>query len=471
VVLVAALGWVALLWFTGASSGARTARPFAARVSAPRCPSSGGESSAFLFGGGAKLLSETDLSLCVTGRLTVTFAGDRAAGCAARGLCGYAGTETWAPQDVGDLGISTFARRGRRYHTATMVIGGPGSPVLSAVQRTQATGTTTACSDRSQDDFGVFSVPLRGSRVTIGLADADGPLLGTRCAGPLDSDITSALAARTLRLSQVLRGHSTIDLTGSQGFAANGLAGTVHSTIVLVLGRPHRSSGSGRSTLPRGVKRSRLAQVTYRVTHLGGTAIAAVRASPVAAVCGPFDACGLNGVIDVSPGTVPGGSMSLIATAPLSHPKRDLLTALGLARHGNPSGIAVLGGGDASLRGQVAAELTQQGSACRDHVGLRHAAIALDRRAHRFTISLSPSSSQASDPLRTRCPGPELGSHQLTSASLALSVLRNRTFTVAFHGGSFSDGPYRVTTRSTLTITLRRTRVHTQIVPFAPPSG
>jgi hypothetical protein len=32
---------------------------------------------------------------------------------------------------------------------------------------------------------------------------------------------------------------------------------------------------------------------------------------------------------------------------------------------------------------------------------------------------------------------------------------------------SFSDGPYRVTTQSTLTLTLRRTKVTTRILRFA----
>jgi hypothetical protein len=87
-------------------------------------------------------------------------------------------------------------------------------------------------------------------------------------------------------------------------------------------------------------------------------------------------------------------------------------------------------------------------------------------RAGRLEVSLSPGLSQAADPLRTRCPGPDLGQRQLTSASLPLSVLRHRSFTVTLHGNAFGDGPYRVTTRSTLNLTLRRTKVTTQILPF-----
>lgn len=424
----------------------------------------------FVYGSGVKVLSETDLPLCVTGRLTVTFAGDPHAGCAARGLCGYAGTETWQPQDVGDLAISTFRQRGRRAFSATMIVGGPGNPVRAAVQRSQATGITTACSDNSQGEGGFFSVPVSGGRITIGLGHAPQPLFGTRCAGPLDADVAAALPSRSVSLSQILHGRATIDLRGSKRFAAHGMAGTVQSTIVFVLGPPHRSPGSGGSSPPPGARRSRLTEVTYRVTHVGGSAIAAVRASAVAAVCGPFDACGLQGVINVTPGITSGGSVYLTAIAPLRRPERDLLTALGVASNGNPAGIGVQGGGDTSLRGEITADLTQ-GTACRDQARLRQTGLGLRVRADRLQVSVSPAISQAADPLRTRCPGPELGSHQLTRASVALSVLRHPSFTVALRGGSFGDGPYRVTTRSTLTITLRRTAVKTQIVPFVSRSG
>jgi hypothetical protein len=406
------------------------------------------------------------MPVCAAGRLTVTFAGDPAAGCAAGGLCGYAGTETWQPQDGGDLAIATLEQRGRRHRTATMILGGPGSPVLSSVQRLQASGTTTACSDQNQDGDGFFSLPVTGGRVTIGLRDAAEPLLGTRCAGPLGADISAALPSRTVSLSRVLHGGARIDLTGGGRFAGHGLAGSVRSTIVLLLGRTHRSSGSDLSPPPAGAERTRLAEVTYRVTHLGGSAVATVRSSAVAAVCGPVDACGLDGVIDFTPGSSLGGAVDLNATAPLRRPKRDLLAALGVSSSGNPSGIGVEGAGDASSRGEITADLTQGGARCRDQALLRHTAIRLRQRAGRLEVSVSPAISQAGDPLRTRCPGPELGSHQLTRASVPVSVLRHPTFTVALHGGSFSDGAYRVTTQSTLTITLHRQRIKTQILPY-----
>jgi len=73
------------------------------------------------------------------------------------------------------------------------------------------------------------------------------------------------------------------------------------------------------------------------------------------------------------------------------------------------------------LHGEVTADLTQ-GSACHDHAPLRQTSIRLRQRAGRLDVSISPAMSQAGDPLRTRCPGPELGSHALTSGSVPLSA-------------------------------------------------
>ena len=413
---------------------------------------------------GTKLLSDTDLQVCATGALTVTFAGDPATGCAADGLCGYAGAETWQPGAVGDLDVSRFEHRGRRYDDATIFLGGPGVTARSKVQRARANGSASSCSDQS-DQGGFFALPVRGRRVSVGLGHADPPFLGTRCAGPLDADLAAALPSRTVALSRILRGRDTIDLTGMKRFAAHGLAGTVRSTIVLRLRRPRRPSSSPGASLPPGAKRTRVATVNYRITHIDGAAEATVRASPLSAVCGPFDACGLQGTLDLTPGATSTGSADLIATAPLRRPKRDLLAALGVGRGGNPSGIRVEGGGLASGHGVIAADLTQPGTSCRDQASLDQVTLELRKRADRLTVSLSPGAS-AAGPLRTRCPGPALGSHQLTSASLPLTVLRRPAFTANFGGVSFSNGPYRVSTRSSLTVTLHRTTVTFQILPF-----
>ncbi|MDQ2894241.1 MAG: hypothetical protein M3Y09_01105 [Actinomycetota bacterium] len=409
-------------------------------------------------------MSQTDIPVCVTGRLTVTFSGDAATGCALRGLCGYAGTETWQPQSAGELSISVYRQHGRRSVSATMFLGGPGNPVQEAVQRSRPTATSS-CGDHAGNGIGFFALPVSGSRMTVGLDRAYIPLLGTRCAGPLDADLGAALPERTLPVGQILRGHTAIDLSTVAPFAAHGLSGTVSSTIGLAVGRPHRSSPSASSS-PPAIRRTRLVSVMYRIERLVGGVVSSVRSSAVTAVCDPLDACGLHGVIDVMPGTPSGGSAFLTATAPVRRPERDLLTALGLTRRGDPSNISVVGGGAAFLRGAVIASLTQ-GGACHDHVTLREANIQLRKRTGRLQVELSPGLSQAADGLRTRCPGPQIGAHELASGWAPFGALAPRAFTVALHGGSFTDGPYRVTTRSDLRITLRlrRAKVTSQTFP------
>ena len=454
--LICCLGLISL---AGSLSPARAGHPRAAPA-ASACP--GGASGFALYGVGAKLVSQTDIPVCVTGRLTVTFSGDAATGCALRGLCGYAGTETWQPQNPGDISVSVFQQHGRRSASATMFLGGPGNPVLEAVQRSRPTGTSS-CGDHAGSGGGFFALPVSGRLMTVGLTHAYVPLLGTRCAGQLDADLGAALPQRTLPVGQILRGQTTIDLSAVAPFAAHGLSGTVSSTIALALGRPHRSASSG-SSPPPGIRRTRLVSVTYRIVRIVGGVVSSVRSSPVSAACGPLDACGLHGVINVTPGTTSGGSAFLTATAPVRRPERDLLTALGLTRRGDSSNISVQGGGAAFLRGAVIASLTQ-GNACHDHVSLREANIQLHKRTGRLQVEVSPGISQAAGGLRTRCPGPEIGAHELTSGSVPFGALAPRAFTVALHGGSYTDGPYRVTTRSNLRITLRQAKVTSQIIP------
>jgi hypothetical protein len=245
----------------------------------------------------------------------------------------------------------------------------------------------------------------------------------------------------------------------------------VRSTLILHLGRAkvtHRSTGS--TSRPGRGRRFRQITVTYRLERLRGSAVADVRALSDPGECGPFDACGLSGAITIAPGPARGGFFSLFAGASAARPERDLLAAVGLGANGNPAGIGVFGGGIQRVRGTVTAAL-DEGAACRDQAGLSAVAVQLGSRAGSLLVSLSPQSSRAVDPLRTRCPGPELGQHELASATLSRGALHGQVVTVALDGNAFGDGPYRVRTRSTLILTLRRVRVRTATyrVP-SPPS-
>ncbi|HTU28042.1 MAG TPA: hypothetical protein VMF07_01585, partial [Solirubrobacteraceae bacterium] len=260
-----------------------------ARAVSARAASCGSDSSSFsLVSSGSRLVSEIDLPVCVTGGVTVTFAGDPAAGCAVGGLCGYSGTETFAPdsRDSGDLNITTVEQHGQRSTSATLSIGGPGSPVTSAVQRTLSTGSgtqTTSCSDdvgTSQDFGGAFyNLPVTGGQVAIDLSHTTTPPLGSRCAGPLEVDVASAMPTRTVALRTLEQGETAIDLSGGGQFTAHGLSGTVSSTLVLTLGRPQRERQTPVPTSAGHTHLTHSATVAYRVTHVAGSAVATVQSS------------------------------------------------------------------------------------------------------------------------------------------------------------------------------------------------
>jgi len=456
VVIVVLVGFVLLAALPSARASSRSGR-----ASASDC--GGGSESLFSLVSHAKLISQIDVPVCVTGSVTVTFAGDQATGCTATGLCSYSGTETWQPQGTGDLGVTTVAQHGHRSTGATLVIGGPSTPVLSSVQRAAVGITAADCSDHAQAEGGFFGLSVHGGRVDVGLDDAQEPIFGTRCAGPLGADLVGALPHRRVSLDRLRHGRLTINLSGSAPFAAGGFSGTVASTVSLALGRPRTQPRH--VTAPPDSTPTRITTVRYRITDLSGKAITTVRASGNAAVCGPLDACGLQGTISVSPRAASASSAFLSASAPERRSKRDLLTALGLQSGGDTAGISVAGAGE-TTGGTVTTDLTQGDDACTNQVALQQTEIVFRRHADRLVVSVSPGRTAAADPLRSRCPGPALGRQPLTSASLPLSVLRRSRFTVSLHGESFHDGPYRVTSRSTLRIELQRRGVKTQIVPF-----
>jgi hypothetical protein len=260
----------------------------------------------------------------------------------------------------------------------------------------------------------------------MGLGHAEQPVFGTRCAGPFAADLAGALPQRTIGLARLRRGHLTVDLSGSMPFAAGGFAGTVDSTVTLALRRPRTQPQH--VTPPPGSTPIRITTVRYRITQSSGQATTTVRASSALAGCSPLDACGLQGTISVVPGAGSGTSAFLTATSRTRRSERDLLTALGIDSGGDTSGISVGGAGEVGKGGSVTATLTQDGEQCTDHVALNQTGIQLRKRRGRLVISVSPARSQAADPLRTRCPGPALGHHPLTSESLPLSVLRHRRF-------------------------------------------
>lgn len=455
-VLLVLSGWV-VLSLAVASTDARSA----ARSRASACGGGSSSSSLYFYGAGTPV-SDTNAAVCETGRVEVSFTSAQAPGCTA-GPCGYTGSEVWQPQGGGSLDLVAFRTRGRRRLSATLFLGGPDT-VQAAVQRSGANGQTAACSDRSDDQgAGFFTPAVHGGRLVLRLAEPGASVFGTRCAGPLDVDLGAALPAATISVRQIMRGGGVIDLRGTRRFAAHGFSGMVRSNLVLRLARPRTTHRSSR--LPPGTRRSRPMRsitVNYRLQNLRGSAVADVRALSDPGECGPFDACGLSGVITTDPGAARGGFFSVSASTSAARPRRDLLAAVGLSARGNPAGIGVFGGGEAQLRGTVAADLRQEGE-CRDQTRLTGGSLQLGVHAGGLGVSFASLSSQAADSLRTRCPGPDLGQHVLARSTLARTALRRRLLTVALQDGArFSDGPYVVRTRSSLVLTLRRVSVKTQ---------
>jgi hypothetical protein len=290
----------------------------------------------------------------IEGQLTVAFHGDRAAGCAARGVCGYTGTVVWQPPHTGSLEIVTYRQRGKLEHEASLNLidqsgSGPlsgGGGVASADVRSQPTdpgGSSLLCTDAGSTGQSV-NLPVRGRAVMVGLGHAGAGLTGTRCAAPLVGDFGHALVARSLNLRAVARGHRRISLASSGAFAGGGFAGTVSSTVRLSLGRPTTQSSSNRP--PHGpTVRFRSVDVSYRAT-IAGRLLADLRGD--LSSCSLLGSCGADGSFAVRPRAM-SGVLDVSAFTRARRPLRDVLTALGLRTGGNPRGITTFG--SALLRG------------------------------------------------------------------------------------------------------------------------
>lgn len=463
---------------SGASAGGVALAPLpaplgarAAPLPAPLpCDGSGG-SSIFLYGSSFRALSQTTIPVCASGAVTVSFH-STPQGCSAGGPCGYVGTETWRPTGGGVL-ILVVGRQGGHRATDAILSLGFGASVLETVTRTTASGHSSPCRDRNRQFAGFLSTQVRLGRLTIGLGDprpartgpGQPPLLGTQCAGPFDRDLGTALPAASFALAAVRNGHVRLDLSGRRPFSSRDFAGEVSSDLVLSLGRARTGPPAG--SVPGRGQRIRDVIDTYRVQRLRGQVTAAVAGSSGPAVCERLDACGVRGTIHLAAHAVVGGKLFVSATGPAHRPVRDFLFALGRGRSGDRSGIAVSGGGEASVLGSVTAHLRTP-AGCRDTGAVTAVGLQLRVRSGRMQVALSGLDGLAGDLLRTRCPGPALRSRWLAAGSVPLAAFGRPTVTVTLHGTRFVAGPYRVTDVGTFTLTLHRAGQSIQIYRFGP---
>ena len=448
-VLMALTGWLVVGSADSQAVAVRGAVPDARVVA---LPCSGTSGSFVTIPTGARVVSVADIQVCATGRLTVTFSGDRAAGCATHGLCAYHGTETWNAQGAGDLQLLTVVRHGHRSTIMTLAVGGFGPSVLSSV--TRGRDGAGVCRDRDSPEAESMSSAVRHGRVEVRLGAPGLASLGTRCAGPLIVDVASVLAHRTVSLARLRRAHTRIDLGELARVSAGGFSGTVDSTVVLRLGR------SQARPVPKPVA-DRVATARYRITHLAGAATAAVRASGRPA-CAPLDACGLHGTIFLTPRPSNRDTLSLQAAGPHNRSRLDLLTALGVRTGGHSAGINIFGSGVLGAEFTTRTSLTQNRRSCINRMPAERMQITIEKQRARLRIEATPFDLTGNDPLHSRCPGPRLKLEAFSSTSLPPGILRRRQFQIRLHGISFRDGPYDVTTHSTLIATLRRTAVTTR---------
>jgi hypothetical protein len=422
-------------------------------------------SSIYLYGSSTRILSQTTIPVCASGGVTVSFH-STAQGCSAGGPCGYTGTETWRPTGGGQLTLVRGRQNGRDTTEATLILGA-GDSVLETVTGTSAAGRQSACQDRGGQFAGFLSPQVRGARLIVDLGGGpsallgpgEPPLLGTQCAGPFDGDVGAALPAASFAVAQVRSGHLRLDLSGGHPFVSRDFAGEVSSDLELNLGRAHTGRPSG-GAQGRGQRLRNLFE-TYRIQRLRGQISASVTGSSDPARCARLAACGTRGTIHVAARLASRAQLFISATGPARRPVVDFLTALGRRQDGDPSGLTVGGGGGPSMRGAVTARMRMP-ARCHDTAAVSTVALQLEGRRGRMQVALSAAGAP-SDPLRTRCPGPALGSRPLAAGSVPLAAFGHRTITVTLRGARFAVGPYRVSAAGRFSVTLRRTGQSTQI--------
>jgi hypothetical protein len=171
----------------------------------------------------------------------VEFAGDPAAGCADRGVCGVAGTVTFTPvrPDVGQ--IATVARIGRRLSGSAFTSGG----TTTASVTTQ--GAEATCTDSFFTRQAVVAFKQQGVKAQALLhgplgeppLGQDAAVFATHCAGPRLADLAQAgaLPRAVFPMSALRRRVLNLRLTADTPFAQAGFSGRVVADVQLRLRR------------------------------------------------------------------------------------------------------------------------------------------------------------------------------------------------------------------------------------------
>jgi hypothetical protein len=295
----------------------------------------------------------------------------------------------------------------------------------------------------------------------------------TRCAGPAASDLSALLPSHLLTTAQLRRGHPTLDFTADRDFASHGLSGTVHSTVVLHVGRTQRVAADGQSgEEPRGrTRKRRRLDVRYRVERVYGQVGTDVEGLADPDLCGPLDACGLLGTVTLAPRATSGEAF-LEAEGSVRRSSRDLRRALGLLPGPRRAGVRTYGYATWEEDfGSTTSALTRAGAAdCRDSAPVTGGG-SVDLRVSAAGVRADygvGAEAGGVDPLRTRCPGPGIAdvahSRPLASGTVPLSAFRHRRVTLRLtRGTGFSSDGYSGHSSADMTVVLRRVGVDEHI--------
>ncbi|MEA2428781.1 MAG: hypothetical protein QOF37_2409, partial [Thermoleophilaceae bacterium] len=434
-------------------------------------------------GGGDRPLSAYESFVKASGQVSVDFHGDEAAGCAVAHLCGVSGTVTWSPGSGGSLLAFGYRSHGQHIESGNLVVGdelGAGGPGTSARVRRAGDGGApdSLCADVGSSIASSNPASRRGTSMTFSLFGTD-EVLRTRCAGPLTRDVASLMPTRTISERAVRRGGAKLDFSADGEFAAHGLAGTLHSNVVLRVGKGSNVLQSQQQAAPppgTRSQRTRYLEVSYRIASVSGRVVTSVRGLADPDLCGPLDSCGLLGTLTTAPSSSTGDG-SVIAFGSAKHTKRDLRRALGLAPGPVPRGVQRVGFFEWEDAGSVASDFTRAGApACADSTPLAGGGL-LDlgfSGAHATARYDGGDVTLGGDPLRTRCPGPSASDATggLAVGTVPLAALGARRATLRLtRGTSFHANGYRGATRPDLTVVIRRTRLrdHVEVEPFFKP--
>jgi hypothetical protein len=407
-------------------------------------------------------------TLRTSGDVTVTWHGDTARGCAAMGLCDVSGALTFVPAPTASF---DFQRAG----AGLSPVGSSGSGFAGAVVRVRRDGAggPGSCSEALDlEDAGPELFPAAGGALQLSLGGFQRGLSSGRCAGPTAADLADVLPVAPVDAARLLARGARLDLSGRRPLVAGPFSGEVVSSLVAVLS-PLRRRGSGGvrrirvSQRPRnGGRRLRVAtrSVTYRILPVSGTSTSPFAGAP-APGCEPFDACATTGTTTYALRST-GGTLVVTRVHVFGGAAaRRLARRLGMSVSADGAGAAVF----ATLRGGTlgVSESVRPGGGteCRDDAPGELPSLDAALAGGEVRLTLGEYYAQSGGgPLRTHCPGPELGDvlgdAPLASGALSLRSVGGRSLVVGLRDSArFSAGGYTGTRSASFDLRLRRTRV------------